>query len=251
MAALAAFDRPVGEMLELARRYFSKNPTGDINPFPLISLIRGRRLRHTIEGAVRELAGFDADIEDSWKPLYCVASNYSTAEEAVLERGNLARAVRASVSIPAALPPVIIGGHLMVDGGTFNNFPTDVMARKGAGIVLGCDLMRDNTRRYDLEDVPSSIALALDRLRPRRLRRYRLPSLASIMLNVSILHSQSKLAASRAHADVCFTPDVGRIGMLDWKAFDRAVEAGYRHAQKMLDDLPEATRRDINQVQGT
>lgn len=245
MAGYAAFDLPAGEVIAHARKAFAKSPTSDINPIPLLSLIQGKQLRTTIDSAIKALAGFDANIEDAWKPLYCIASNFSRAEEAVLERGNLARAVRASVSIPAALPPVIIDGDLMIDGGTFNNFPTDVMARKGAGTILGCDLMRESVRRIDLDETPSSAALALDRLRPRSRRRYRLPGLSSIILNVSILHSQSKLAASRAHADVCFTPDLGRIGMLDWSAFDKAVDAGYQHARSVIADLPDALRQTL------
>lgn len=251
MAGYAAFDLPANEVIAQARKAFAKNPTSDINPVPLLSLIQGRRLRATIDSAIRALTGFDANIEDAWKPLYCIASNFSRAEEAILERGNLSRAVRASVSIPAALPPVIIDGDLMIDGGTFNNFPTDIMARKGAGTILGCDLMREGVRRIDLDETPSSAALALDRLRPRSRRRYRLPGLSSIILNVSILHSQSKLAAARAHADVCFTPDLGRIGMLDWSAFDKAVETGYQHARSVIADLPDALRQTLTAGSGT
>ncbi len=243
MAALASFDLGAGEAIAVARRAFSRNPTGDFNLVPIVSLIKGHLLREVIDSGVRDAAGFDADLEDCWKPLYCIASNYSRATEAVLTRGNLARAVRASVSIPAALPPVVIDGDLIVDGGTFNNFPTDVMARMGAGHILGCDLMRENLRKLDLEEFPSARDILVDRMRRRR--RYKVPALSSIILNVSILHSQSRLQASRALTDVCFTPDLGRIGMLDWKAFDRAVEAGYRHAMEKLAALPEPLRQRL------
>ncbi|MDP1532841.1 MAG: cyclic nucleotide-binding and patatin-like phospholipase domain-containing protein, partial [Rubrivivax sp.] len=57
MAALIAGDRPYDEMLSVARRAFSGNPTGDFNFFPLLSLIAGRRLRGIITTAVRELLG--------------------------------------------------------------------------------------------------------------------------------------------------------------------------------------------------
>lgn len=250
MAAYAAFDLPADELIALARRAFRQNPTGDINLLPMMSLIKGKRLRSTIENAVRDLAGFDADIEDTWKPLFCIASNYSRAVETVLERGCLAKAIRASVSIPAALPPVVIDGDLMIDGGTFNNFPTDVMARKRAGMILGCDLMPDSVRKINLEELPSNGALALDKWRPRSNRRYRLPGLSSIILNVSILHSQSKVAASRANADVCFTPDLGRIGMLDWGAFDKAVQAGYLHAREILSGLSPQMKRKLAMGEG-
>jgi NTE family protein len=55
------------------------------------------------------------------------------------------------------------------------------------------------------------------------------------------MHSQSRLKAAKATADVCFTPDCGRIGMLNWKAFDHIVDLGYQHAREVLAALPEDT----------
>lgn len=245
MAACIAFDRPTDGMMRVARHAFGRNPTSDFNLAPLISLIGGRKLRQVIDEAVHELAGFDAHLEDTWKPLYCIATNYSRASEVVLRRGPLGKSVRASVSIPAALPPVIFDGELYMDGGTFNNFPTDVMARQGAGFIFGCDLMRDNTRKVEMDEVPSGWSLLRDKLRPRHRRRHRLPSLTSIILNISILHSQSRLQASRNLTDVCFTPPVSKIGMLNWKAFDAAVEAGYQHAKETLATLPPEQRERL------
>lgn len=241
MATYGAFDTSAAGAIEQVRKAFANNPTGDMNIFPLISLIAGKRLRKTVDRGILDLCGFDADLEDTWKPLFCIASNYSRASEVVLRRGPLAKAVRASVAIPAALPPVIMDGDLMIDGGTFNNFPTDVMAGQRVGFILGCDLSRGSVRKLEIDEVPSGWALMLDRLRPKRSRRYRLPALSSIILNVSIMHSQSRLKAAKANADVCFTPDLGRIGMLNWKAFDHIVDLGYQHAREVLAALPEET----------
>jgi NTE family protein len=245
MATYAAFDTSAAKSIEHVRKVFANSPTGDINVFPLISLISGNRLRNSIDRGVVDLVGFEADMEDAWKPLYCIASNYSRATEVVLRRGSLAKSVRASVSIPAALPPVVMDGDLMIDGGTFNNFPTDVMASERVGCILGCDLSRGSVRKLDIDEVPSSWELALDRLRSKRNRRYRLPTLSSIILNVSIMHSQSRLQAARALADVCFAPDLGRVGMLNWKAFDQTVELGYQHAREVIAALPEETLRKL------
>ena len=67
MATLVASDRPVAEVLQLARKSFRINPTNDYNFLPLLSLIRGRRLRGIIERGVVELLGFHAAVEDLWK----------------------------------------------------------------------------------------------------------------------------------------------------------------------------------------
>ena len=89
MASLIACDQPMDEVMAVARRAFSVNPTGDFNLLPMISLIAGRRLRRIVGDAERALTGQSGDIEDLWKNCFCVASNYTQAREQVLHRGPL------------------------------------------------------------------------------------------------------------------------------------------------------------------
>ena len=235
MAALAAADQPLGRVMDVARAAFKVNPTGDFNLLPLISLIRGRRLRVALDRALGSLVGADAGIEDLWKPFYCVATNYSQASEALLTHGRLERALRASTAIPGALPPVIVDGDLLCDGGSFNNFPVDVMrARRGVGLVIGADLSLHKVRKVDFDEVPSPWALLRDRWRPRAQRRYRLPALSAYPLNVTILYSSSRRRAARAACDVYFNPPLERVGLLAWQRFDAIVEQGHAHALGVL-----------------
>ena len=81
MAACMAADRPIDLVLDNARTSFKLNPTSDFNLLPVLSLIKGRRLRSVVERGIHELVGFDADIEDLWKDFFCVATNYSQASE--------------------------------------------------------------------------------------------------------------------------------------------------------------------------
>ena len=240
MAALVACDRPLDEVMAVARRSFSVNPTGDFNLLPLMSLIAGRRLRRIVADAARTLIDGDGDIEDLWKTYYCVASNYTQAREQVLQRGPLHKAILASIAIPGALPPVPMDGDLLCDGGTFNNFPVDVMRRQaGVGRVYGVDLSFRKNPTQDLEEVPGTWALLRDRLRPRRKRRYRLPSLVSYLMNVTILYSTSRQRQSQRLTDVCFNPPLDRVGMLQWSKFDDIVAQGHAHAVAVLDGTAE------------
>ncbi len=236
MAAYVATDRDPAGVVAGARRVFTANPTGDYTWLPLVSLIRGRRLAAAVAAAVRESTGFDARIEDLWKPYFCVATNYSRAGEHVFDRGPLQTAVLASTAIPGALPPLVVDGELLCDGGTFNNFPVDVMRRvRGVGRVVGVDLDPARIRRIPHADVPGPWALLRDRLRPRAARRYKLPSLAAYLMNVTVLFSTSRQRASRRLTDLYFNPPLARVGMLEWKRFDEIVDQGYRHACEVLD----------------
>ena len=239
MAAYAAMDLPAQEIIAAARAAFHGNPTGDYNLLPLISLIGGRRLRRTIEAAVAQSAGAQIDIEDLWKNYFCVTSNYSVARETVHLRGPLAKSIRASVSLPGVLPPVLLDGELHVDGGNFNNFPVDVMHRRGAGRIIGVDLLRERRPLHACDEVPGTLELLRDKLRGSSARRYRLPSMMALLLDASSMASHARQQAARALVDLYFAPEVDAFGMLDWGSFDRIVAAGYRHAMERLEQAGE------------
>jgi NTE family protein len=239
MATLVASDRPLDELMAVVRRAFHVNPTGDFNVLPLVSLIAGRRLRRVIREAVVELTGFEAEAEDLWKPFYCVASNYTQAREQLVQRGPLVQALLASIAIPGALPPVLHQGDLLCDGGTFNNFPVDVMrGLRGVGQVVGVDLSFRRPRPLAFDEVPGTWALLRDRLRPRHLRRYRMPSLMAYLMNVTVLYSTSRQRQAQRLTDVYFNPPLDRVGMLQWKRLDDIVQQGLEHARQVLDQQP-------------
>ena len=243
LASLVAADPPVEKAIGVARKAFSTNPTGDYNWLPLISLIKGRRVRTAIERSIGELVGAQIDIEDLWKTYFCVATNYSQAREQQVRSGDLALGLLASIAIPGALPPVVHDGDLLCDGGTFNNFPVDLMRdMRGVGTVIGVDLGARSPRRLDFDQVPGAWALLRDRLRPRSKRRYRLPSLTAYLLNVTILYSTSRQKQLRQLTDLYFSPPLYRVGLLQWSRFDRIVAQGHDHAIEVLGGLSAAQR---------
>jgi NTE family protein len=73
-------------------------------------------------------------------PFRAVAGDLATGEPVVLRNGNLARALRASMSIPAALTPIEIDGRLLVDGGIAMNLPVQVAQEMGADTVIAVDI---------------------------------------------------------------------------------------------------------------
>lgn len=241
MATLVGSDQPLSTLVPIARRAFAKNPTGDYNLLPIISLIRGSRLRDILKVALQELFGHAPDIEDIWKNFYCVASNYTQAREQVITQGPLKEAMLASIAIPGAFPPVLIEGDMLCDGGTFNNFPVNVMRqRRGVGKVIGMDLGTRKPRPVTFDEVPGTWALLLDRFRPRARRRYTLPSLMSYLLNVTIMYSTSRQRESKKLTDLYFNPALERVGMLQWSRFDSIERQGYTYACEVLDTMTDA-----------
>lgn len=70
----------------------------------------------------------------------CIAADIVTGEMVVLKKGNIVKAVRASMAIPSVFTPVEIDGKLLVDGGIIRNFPVANVKNMGADIVIGSDV---------------------------------------------------------------------------------------------------------------
>ncbi len=244
MAASIAADKGIPKTLEVIKQAFKINPTGDYSMLPLISLIKGRRVRAVVERSINALTGGPVDIVDLWKGYFCIASNYSRGCEASLHKGDLGRSLRSSIAIPGALPPVVMDGELYCDGGTFNNFPANIMREmRGVGKVIGVDVSSRSFRPLDFDEMPSAWQVLFDRWRPRKKRRYRVPSLVAYLLNVSVLYSVSRQSESRAQTDLYFNPSLSKFGFLQWTRFSAIVQEGDEHARQVVGALSPADKQ--------
>jgi NTE family protein len=80
------------------------------------------------------------DFNELHTPFLCMATDLITGEPIIIRRGSLARAIRASMSIPGFFPPVEYEGKLLVDGGVVNNFPVKNVMDMGAEYIIGGDV---------------------------------------------------------------------------------------------------------------
>lgn len=91
--------------LKLAKVYFPAHNQPDFNRFPI--------------------------------PFKCIATDIAKGEGVVLDSGNLAMAVRASMAIPTVFTAVDINGRRLVDGSIIRNFPVEDVRKMGADFVIG------------------------------------------------------------------------------------------------------------------
>jgi len=80
------------------------------------------------------------DFDDLPIPFRAVATNLATMQPMVFDSGDLATAVRASMSVPGAFEPVRRDGMVFVDGGIVDNVPVDVARSMGADVVIAVDV---------------------------------------------------------------------------------------------------------------
>lgn len=124
------------------RHYLATFPISDGKIKVKSSLVDGVCVNLLMSRVMLPACGVD-DFNDLSVPFFCVATDVEHARQYELTRGNLARSVRASMSIPFLFKPVMIDDKVFVDGGMVNNFPVRNMQERGVDIIIGIDLEDD------------------------------------------------------------------------------------------------------------
>ena len=99
----------------------------------------GQKFNNLMQSVTLRAAGA-ADFDQLPIPFRAVATDLRTGEKVVLDHGNLATAMRASMAVPGAFTPVEIDGRRLVDGGLADNIPVSVARAMGADIILAVDV---------------------------------------------------------------------------------------------------------------
>jgi predicted acylesterase/phospholipase RssA/CRP-like cAMP-binding protein len=216
VAGLVALGVAPSDMLAAARRELvARRPFGDVT-WPRHGLVRGARL----DASLRRVFG-GALIEDQRIPLFTVSVDLVAAEKVVHRRGPIAEAVALSVRLPGIVPPRRVGDRLHVDGGVLDNLPIGEMAAEREGPVLGVDIA---------EPFGAGAVTAL-------------PHIVDTVSRAMTIGSWRRDDPSRALAREVIVPDLGDIGLFDFRRLDDLVERGRaagRAAAARLTDLRSA-----------
>ena len=206
--------------------FVDSSPLDDI-ALPLLAMTHGikvgERLAHHFG---------DTHIGDLWLPFFCLSSNLTTGTYQMHRRGLLRRALRASISLPGVLPPATVDNEVLVDGAVLKNFPADIMRSIHLGPVVGVDVT--TARSITADDVARPISI-WRWIRSGDWRKG--PPIVSVLMRAATISTGPDLAAARAATDVLVQPDVSKIEIRDWGAYEPAVAAGYQAMIEALDKL--------------
>ncbi len=218
---------PVEELEWRIRKAFvDTSPLADI-AFPLVALSQGRRVRERLA----EHFG-DRQICDLWLPFFCVSTNLTSGRYQLHRHGLAREAVRASLSLPGVLPPVVDGANVLVDGAVMNNFPADIMRTFQPGPIIGVDVGR--ARSIDPGDLANPVTFWRWLLSGAWRQG---PPIVSLLMRAATVTTGRDLAAARAATDVLILPMVDQIEIRDWRSYGPAVAAGEQAAREALDQL--------------
>ena len=227
MGAVMALDLSFEQACDIVRTTFVKGKPFSDYTIPLMSLVRGRRMERLLE----QHAGFQ--IEDLPIPFFCVSCSLDTGVLNLHEQGFLPAALRATASMTGVFPPAVLDQKLVVDGSVINDLPIDIMQQKPVGSIIAVDLSSHSDHRVNYESMPSPWAVLRGRYLPFT-RKYRVPSLSTIMLKATELGTMAQVHELGNQADLLLQPPVKKFGLTEIKAFDRIIAVAYEYARKEL-----------------
>lgn len=174
---------------------------------PQMGIVSGERALATIRLLTKQKQFSDLEI-----PLAVVATELNSGREIVFTEGDIAKAVRASISVPGVFIPFAIDNVLFVDGAVVNPTPIDTARGMGADIVIAVDLAHAGTV-CNISNMFDVIIQSID-IMERELCKHR-----------------------QHHCDIMIQPDVGNFSPSSFDAMDKCALAGEVAAEAAIPEI--------------
>ena len=149
-------------------------------------------------------------------PFRAVATDMESGAPVVLDRGDLALALRSSMSVPGVFSPTEVGGRVLGDGGLVNNVPIDVARALGADVVIAVNI---GTPPGGRETLSSAVGLTAQ------------------MLNLLTEQNVQRSLATLRPGDVLITPSLASLSSGDFAQAGRLIDMGEAGARGRSDKL--------------
>lgn len=240
---------------------------------PTTALVNGDRVAEFIRKVVGERTFADLRI-----PFCCVAVDVADGQAVVLREGDVASAIRASISTPVIFAPVERDGRLLVDGAVVNPIPVDAVRNMGADRVVavtnqGIPSSHAPTFTNGTSDRSSEVGrikraglpeIVYSRAFTAVMDRLRSPSVFQLAMG-SIGLMQRELSESQLRtADLVIAPRIDEAAYYSFYEAEKLISAGEKAAEAAVGEItamlagwrhPHAERggldRDVRQPDAT
>lgn len=152
-------------------------------------------------------------------PFRCVAADAYKKEQVIFDGGNLAQAVRASVSYPLYLKPITINGRLLFDGGLYNNFPADVVLDDFFPDIIIGSTVAGEMRPADEDNIFSQLK------------------------NLVMTHTEYSVICENG---IIIEPIIDDVPLFDFSRSRHLIDGGYAGAMKKIKEIQVAIARRVS-----
>ena len=186
---------------------------------PRGGLVGGKR----IENLLHSFLG-SRKIEELPIPFACVATDLTSGEEVIIDRGDLVKGVRASISMQGILSPVILNGRILIDGGIINPVPVNILAKMGANFIIASNI------NPALSKPPVRIKDAQTK------EKIEIPNIFTVLLQSASIMQQKITEDSLSGANLVINSPVFQIKLLEFHRAREAVAAGRKAMKQILEN---------------
>lgn len=180
-----------------------------------LGFIQGQNLNFILKSRLLHTSAID-DFDRLKIPFRAVAADIETGEAVVLGKGDLAEAMRASMSIPGVFAPVEIDGRLLVDGGIADNLPVDVARKMGADVLIAVNV---GTLRRSRKNLTSAMMITTQ------------------VMTILIQKNTDAQIATLCDRDILLRPPLETIGSGDFAKASQAIRIGEEEAGRAASRL--------------
>lgn len=145
------------------------------------------------------------NFDDLLIPFRAIASDIERGEIFVMDSGDLAQSIRASMSVPGVFAPVRIDDRLLVDGGLVGNLGVDVMQAMGVDVIIAVDV---EFPLYRPEELDSALTISEQML--------------TILIRKETLRQIEHLGSE----DILIRPDLGTFASTNFGEILDTIEPG-------------------------
>ncbi len=145
-----------------------------------------------------------------------VATDLATGEPVVMSGGDLASAMRASLSAPGLFVPVERDGRVLVDGGVADNLPIDVARTMDVDVLI---VVNVGAPLFTRDRLGSATAIS------------------NQMLSILIRRDATRQLGTLGPKDILISPTMGNASSFDFGIVPKAVVAGASAAQELRERL--------------
>ncbi len=180
-------------------------------------LISGQKLAWILREETLHVSNA-SDFDDLPIPFRAVASDIETGESYVMSQGDLALAIRASMSVPGIFSPVRVDGRALVDGGLTGNVPVEAIRDMDVDVIIAVDV---EFPLYSTEQLESALEIT------------------GQMLTILIRKETRRQLAGLAESDILIRPDLGDFGSTEFENITETIEPGAAATIAKADRLSE------------
>jgi NTE family protein len=182
---------------------------------PHSGVIATSRIENVLRAYVAQARGV-ADFDRLPIPYRAVSTDLLSGNMVVLDHGDIANAMRASMAIPGAFAPVLMDQYVLVDGFVARNLPIDVARSMCADVVIAVNLLKPSVKREDLTGPLSLVWRSND-----------------VMMDANVRAQLETLTESDVRIDV----DLGDVGASDFERTGETIGFGEKAARAMSAQL--------------